>query len=94
MIGGGVYRLARDLVKYNRMLRALAAREVAGMYAGSLLRFCWTFIQQAVMILVFWFVFSVVRDGVQFSKNALCVAAADAIFSDGDNRYRSFAISS
>ena len=59
MIGGGVYRLARDLVKYNHMLRALAAREVAGMYVGSLLGFSWTFIQPAVMILVFWFVFSV-----------------------------------
>jgi len=59
VIGRGVYKLARDLVQYNQMLRALARREVAGMYVGSLLGFIWTFIQPGVMILVFWFVFSV-----------------------------------
>jgi len=59
VIGGGVIRLARDLVQYHQMLRALARREVASMYVGSFLGFIWTFIQPAVMILVFWFVFSV-----------------------------------
>ncbi len=52
-------RLAKDLVQYNQMLRALARREVASMYVGSFLGFIWTFIQPGVMILVFWFVFSV-----------------------------------
>jgi ABC-type polysaccharide/polyol phosphate export permease len=59
VIGGGVLRLAKDLVQYNQMLRALARREVASMYVGSFLGFIWTFIQPGVMILVFWFVFSV-----------------------------------
>ncbi len=59
MIGAGVYRLAKDLVQYNQMLRALAHREVESMYVGSFLGFIWTFIQPGVMILVFWFVFSV-----------------------------------
>jgi len=59
MVGAGVVRLARDLVRYNHMLRALARREVVSMYVGSFLGFIWTFIQPAVMIAVFWFVFSV-----------------------------------
>lgn len=59
MIGAGPIRLLRDLIKYNQMLRALARREVANMYVGSLLGFVWSFIQPAVMIVVFWFVFSV-----------------------------------
>ncbi len=59
VIGEGVYRLVRDLVQYRQMLRALAQREVASMYVGSFLGFIWTFIQPGVMILVFWFVFSI-----------------------------------
>lgn len=59
MVGAGIVRLARDLIHYNQMLRALARREVASMYVGSFLGFIWSFIQPAVMILVFWFVFSV-----------------------------------
>jgi ABC-type polysaccharide/polyol phosphate export permease len=59
MVGAGLVRLAKDLVHYNQMLRALARREVASMYVGSFLGFVWSFIQPAVMILVFWFVFSI-----------------------------------
>lgn len=59
MIGGGLFKLIKDLVKYNQMLRALARREVESMYVGSFLGFIWTFIQPGVMILVFWLVFSV-----------------------------------
>ncbi len=59
MIGRGLFRLTKDLVQYNQMLRALAHREVASMYVGSFLGFIWTFIQPGVMILVFRFVFSV-----------------------------------
>jgi len=59
VIGRGLFRLMKDLVQYNQMLRALAHREVASMYVGSFLGFIWTFIQPGVMILVFWFVFSV-----------------------------------
>lgn len=59
MIGAGVVKLGRDLIRYNQMLRALARREVASMYVGSFLGIFWAFIHPAVMILVFWFVFSV-----------------------------------
>jgi lipopolysaccharide transport system permease protein/teichoic acid transport system permease protein len=59
MVGAGLLRLARDLIQYNHLLRSLARREVSSMYVGSFLGFIWTFIQPAVMIVVFWFVFSV-----------------------------------
>jgi len=59
MIGAGVVKLGRDIIRYRQMLSALAKREVASMYVGSFLGFFWTFIHPAVMILVFWFVFSV-----------------------------------
>lgn len=59
MVGAGLVRLGQDLIRYNHMLRSLAWREVSSMYVGSFLGFIWTFIQPAVMILVFWFVFSV-----------------------------------
>lgn len=59
MIGAGVVKLGRDIFHYRQMLAALAKREVASMYVGSFLGFFWTFIHPAVMILVFWFVFSV-----------------------------------
>jgi ABC-type polysaccharide/polyol phosphate export permease len=59
VIGAGVVQLGKDLVRYNQMLRVLARREVESMYVGSFLGFIWTFIHPAVMILVFWFVFSI-----------------------------------
>jgi ABC-type polysaccharide/polyol phosphate export permease len=59
VIGAGVVQLGKDLIQYNQMLRALARREVASQYIGSFLGFIWAFIHPAVMIFVFWFVFSV-----------------------------------
>jgi ABC-type polysaccharide/polyol phosphate export permease len=59
MIGAGPVRLAKDLIRYRHLLRSLARREVSSMYVGSFLGFIWTFIQPGIMILVFWFVFSV-----------------------------------
>ncbi len=59
MVGAGLVRLGRDLIHYNHLLRSLARREVVSTFVGSFLGFTWTFIQPAVMILVFWFVFSV-----------------------------------
>jgi len=59
MIGAGIVKLARDIVRYRQMLLALSKREVASMYVGSFLGFVWSFIHPAVMIFVFWFVFSV-----------------------------------
>ena len=37
----------------------MAKRELQSQYVGSFLGFLWTFIQPAVMIVVFWFVFSI-----------------------------------
>jgi lipopolysaccharide transport system permease protein/teichoic acid transport system permease protein len=59
MIGAGVVKLARDIFQYRQMLLALAKREVASTYVGSFLGIVWSFIHPAVMIFVFWFVFSV-----------------------------------
>jgi lipopolysaccharide transport system permease protein len=47
------------IIKQRRLIIALAKREIASQYIGSLLGILWTFIQPAVMIFVFWFVFSV-----------------------------------
>jgi lipopolysaccharide transport system permease protein/teichoic acid transport system permease protein len=55
----GAYRFLRPLFSHRQLILAMARREVAGQYVGSILGFLWTFIQPAVMICVFWFVFSV-----------------------------------
>lgn len=48
------------LIYCNRQLiTAMAKREIESQYVGSFLGFMWTIIQPAVMITVFWFVFSV-----------------------------------
>ena len=41
------------------LIFALAKREIAVQYVGSLLGFVWTFIHPLVLIAVFWFVFSI-----------------------------------
>ena len=41
------------------LILAMAKREIAAQYVGSLLGFIWTFIHPLVLIFVFWFVFSV-----------------------------------
>jgi len=43
----------------RRLISELAKREVINQYIGSFLGIVWTFIQPAVMIFVFWFVFSI-----------------------------------
>ncbi len=47
------------ILDQRRLIRELAIREVINQYIGSFLGIVWTFIQPAVMIFVFWFVFSV-----------------------------------
>lgn len=54
-----VFRFLRLIVAQRQLILALAKREIASQYIGSMLGIVWTFIQPAVMILVFWFVFSV-----------------------------------
>jgi len=54
-----VFRFIEMIVTQRQLILALAKREIASQYIGSLLGIVWTFIQPAVMIFVFWFVFSV-----------------------------------
>lgn len=54
-----VFRFLYLIVKQRQLILALAKREIASQYIGSMLGIVWTFIQPAVMICVFWFVFSV-----------------------------------
>ncbi len=54
------YKQLSASVKENRVLiGSLAKREVKTQYVGSLLGVFWAFINPLVMILVFWFIFSV-----------------------------------
>lgn len=46
------------IIKQRFLIVDLAKREIAGQYVGSLLGVLWTFIQPLVLIIVFWFVFS------------------------------------
>jgi len=48
-----------SIVAQRQLIFALSKREVLTQYVGSVLGVVWTFIQPAVMIFVFWFVFSV-----------------------------------
>lgn len=48
-----------SLVNYKKLIVSLAKREMATQYIGSLLGIVWAFIHPLVMILVFWFIFSV-----------------------------------
>ena len=47
------------IIDQRYLIASMAKREVATKYIGSLLGFVWTFVQPLVMILVFWFVFSI-----------------------------------
>ena len=49
----------RLIAAHRQLILSMARREVATQYVGSILGFLWTFINPAVMVFVFWFVFSV-----------------------------------
>ena len=51
--------LLGSLVRNQQLLRSLARRQVATQYIGSALGIVWAFLHPLVMILVFWFIFSV-----------------------------------
>jgi ABC-type polysaccharide/polyol phosphate export permease len=53
------FNLPVSIYKYKRLIASLAKREMATQYIGSLLGIVWAFIHPLVMILVFWFIFSV-----------------------------------
>lgn len=58
-MSSGFLKFLRLIVAQRQLIYALAKREIASQYIGSVLGIVWTFIQPAVMIFVFWFVFSV-----------------------------------
>ncbi len=49
----------KNLILHKQLIFSLARREVGTKYAASLLGIIWAFLQPLVMILVFWFIFSV-----------------------------------
>lgn len=51
--------LPQHVVKQRYLIVSMAKREVAMQYIGSLLGVFWAFLHPLVMILVFWFIFSV-----------------------------------
>lgn len=59
VIFSGFIRFNKLLIHHRYLIFSMAKREIAAQYVGSFLGFVWTFIKPLVMILVFWFVFSV-----------------------------------
>ena len=55
----GTVATVKKLVRQRQLILAMAKREIVSKYVGSFLGFAWTFIQPAVMLSVFWFIFSV-----------------------------------
>ena len=49
----------QEIFRQRQLIVAMARREIVSQYVGSFLGFLWTFIQPAVMLSVFWFIFSV-----------------------------------
>lgn len=50
--------LASSIVMHRRLIRALAVREIAARYRGSLLGFAWAVVQPVFMLAIYAFVFS------------------------------------
>ena len=55
----GTLSTIKKLIQQRQLIVAMAKREIVSQYVGSFLGFMWTFIQPAVMLSVFWFIFSV-----------------------------------
>jgi lipopolysaccharide transport system permease protein/teichoic acid transport system permease protein len=56
---GQLQELVKLVIARRSLILSMAVREVKSQYSGSFLGFSWTLIQPAVMVSVFWFVFSV-----------------------------------
>lgn len=54
-----LFQLFKQIFVKRSLIQTLAKRELKSKYAGSFLGWMWSYIQPLVMILVFWFVFSV-----------------------------------
>ena len=59
MIFGGFIRFTHLLIRQRALIWSMAKREISNQYVGSFLGLAWAFIQPAVMLTVFWFIFSI-----------------------------------
>ena len=55
----------RRLVRYRALVRSLVARELKARYRGSILGFCWSFVNPLLLLAVYTFVFTVVMPGAR-----------------------------
>ena len=53
------------LLHHRSLIQTLVARELKARYRGSVLGFFWSFINPLLLLLVYWFVFSVVLPGIR-----------------------------
>ena len=53
------------LLRHRSLIQTLVARELKARYRGSVLGFFWSFINPLRLLLVYWFVFSVVLPGIR-----------------------------
>ena len=53
------------LLRHRSLIQTLVARELKARYRGSVLGFFWSFINPLLLLLVYWFVFSVVLPGIR-----------------------------
>ena len=53
------------LLRHRSLIQSLVARELKARYRGSVLGFFWSFINPLLLLLVYWFVFSVVLPGIR-----------------------------
>lgn len=55
----------RHLFRYRALVQSLVARELKARYRGSVLGFCWSFVNPLLLLLVYTFVFTVVMPGAR-----------------------------
>lgn len=53
------------LLRHRSLIQSLVTRELKARYRGSVLGFFWSFINPLLLLLVYWFVFSVVLPGIR-----------------------------
>lgn len=58
-------RNLRHLIRYRALIQSLVARELKARYRGSVLGFCWSFVNPLLLLLVYTFVFTVVMPGAR-----------------------------
>lgn len=58
-----LFMIPSELYQNRKLIWTLAKNDFKTKYAGSYLGIIWAFIQPVVTVLVYWFVFGVVRQG-------------------------------